>query len=69
MFFRQDGGPDGWRRSNLTLRQKCYSEEEIRSALAVAGFGEVRTYDAHRELELAGGTGRTFFRCRKPAAG
>ncbi len=62
--FRLDGQ---WRRSDLTLLQRCYSQEEIETALANAGFTNVAIYDGQRDLQLAGkGAGRAFFVCRKP---
>jgi uncharacterized protein YndB with AHSA1/START domain len=61
LFFLEDG----WQRTDFTLTQRCYSEAEVTSALAAAGFAEVQMYDAQRDLELAGGVGRTFFVCRK----
>ena len=60
---------DGWQRSDLTLRQRCYSEAEVRSALETAGFTDIDAYgcdagqgpvaftEAHR---------RVFFLCRAP---
>lgn len=59
---------DGWRRSDLTLTQRCYSEAEIRAALTAAGFTDARTYDALRDFALPGGIGRTFFVARKGEA-
>jgi SAM-dependent methyltransferase len=61
LFFLEDG----WQRTDFTLTQRCYSEAEVTSALAAAGFAEVQMYDAQRDLELAGGVGRTFFVCHK----
>ena len=51
-----------WRRSDVTIEERCYALEEIDRALAAAGFGEVCCYDA-RDLGMAGdlGEGRTFF--------
>ena len=51
-----------WRRSDVTIRERCYSPDEISSALALAGFGELLCYDAG-DLGMAGqlGEGRTFF--------
>ncbi len=55
-----------WQRSDLTLLQKCYSEEEIRSALEAVGFMKTHAYDMQRGLEgLTREVGRTFFVCRK----
>jgi len=64
-IFRFEDGQ--WQRSDLTLVQKCYSEEEVRSALQVVGLTQIHAYDAQQDLELPGGVGRTFFASRKPA--
>ena len=61
LFFLEDG----WQRTDFTLTQRCYSEAEVTSALAAAGFAEFQMYDAQRDLELAGGVGRAFFVCHK----
>lgn len=59
----------GWRRSDLTLLQKCYCEREILSALACTGFADIQPYDAERGLgDIQRRLGRTFFLCRKPGA-
>lgn len=58
MFFLEGGG---WRRSDLTLTQRCYPEDDVRAALASAGFVEVQALDAQKDLELPGAVGRTFF--------
>lgn len=60
-MFRREGT---WKRSDLTLRQRCYAEEDVRSALKGAGFAEVQTHDGRRDLNLSGDVGRTFFACR-----
>jgi SAM-dependent methyltransferase len=51
-----------WRRSDVTIQERCYTPEEIDRALALAGFGDVCCYDAG-DLGMAGdlGEGRTFF--------
>jgi SAM-dependent methyltransferase len=51
-----------WRRSDVTIEERCYTPEEIGEALERAGFGEVCCYDAG-DLGMAGdlGEGRTFF--------
>jgi SAM-dependent methyltransferase len=61
MFFPEDG----WRRSDLTLTQRCYSAVEVRTGLEATGFADLQTHDAQRDLELPGGVGRVFFVCRK----
>jgi SAM-dependent methyltransferase len=62
-MFRLEG--NDWRRSDLTLWQKCYSESEVRSALVEAGFRAVSAYDAERDLGMVGGRGRSFFLASK----
>jgi SAM-dependent methyltransferase len=59
LFFRES--PETWRRSDLTFRQRCYSETEVRAALESAGFKDIQAYDALRDLQMPGGVGRTFF--------
>jgi SAM-dependent methyltransferase len=51
-----------WRRSDATIRERCYKPAEISLALGRAGFGEISCYDAG-DLGMAGqlGQGRTFF--------
>ena len=65
VFFLQEG----WQRSDVTLVQKCYSEAEVRSALEIAGFTDIRAY-AHDEQrgveELTREAERAFFVCQKP---
>ena len=58
-----------WRRSDFKLTQKCYSEEELRSALKSAGFDEIHAYagDSRTGLsELTEDSKRGFFLCEKP---
>ena len=67
-IFRLQG--TAWQRSDVMLLQKYYSEAEVRSALEVAGFTEIRAY-AHDEQsgfkELTADSERAFFVCQKPA--
>ncbi|MFC1988665.1 class I SAM-dependent methyltransferase [Chloroflexota bacterium] len=65
IFHLEEGG---WRRSDFTLKQRCYSETEILSALAEAGFPEIQACagNLYKELiPLTGDTERGFFVCRK----
>ena len=62
-IFRKGG--DVWHRSDLTLEERCYSEQEIRSALEAAGFINIQLYDAQKDLGWSGEIGRTFFLARK----
>jgi SAM-dependent methyltransferase len=59
-MFRQIEG--AWRRSDVTVEERCYTMEEISQALDAAGFGKLVCYDA-RDLGMASqlGEGRTFF--------
>ncbi len=56
-----------WRRSDVTLLQRCYSEEEVKSALGAAGFAGIRSYDMQGEPDESGSAGSMYFVCRKPA--
>ena len=51
-----------WRRSDVTIEERCFTPAEISSALGAAGFGEISCYDAG-DLGMSGqlGEGRTFF--------
>ena len=62
-MFRLEQG--AWQRSDLTLLQRCYTEEEIRSALEKSGFRDVGVFDTKGDLGWAGHVGRTFFRARR----
>ena len=54
-----------WKRSDLVLEQRYYSEAEVTGALAEAGFGKIRTYDGRNEFDLQLSDGRMFFVARK----
>jgi SAM-dependent methyltransferase len=58
MFRLLDGV---WRRSDVEVRERCYTTSEIDTALSRAGFEETACYDA-RDLGMSGqlGQGRTF---------
>lgn len=64
VFQRHGLTVNRWIRSDFTILQKCHTEEELRRALAQAGFAHVTSYDAERDLEMAGEAGRRFFVCR-----
>ena len=53
---------DLWRRMNVRLTQRCYSEREVTAALGEAGFNDVAVFDA-RDVGLDE-VGRAFFRCQ-----
>lgn len=55
---------DLWDRADVTLYQRCYSEEEVRATLQAAGFSGIVTKDAEKDLELRGNVGRMFFLAR-----
>jgi SAM-dependent methyltransferase len=63
MFRLEEGA---WRRSDLVVEERCYTADEISSALERAGFGEIHCYAA-ADLGMAGqlGEGRTFFVARR----
>ena len=56
---------NAWRRSDMKLWQRCYSIEEVRSALEAAEFTDIQTFDALNDLKWEWEIGRTFFRCKK----
>ncbi|MBI3976083.1 MAG: methyltransferase domain-containing protein [Armatimonadetes bacterium] len=64
-MFRLEGGV--WRRSDVTLVQRCYTEAEVRGVLGEAGFGEISTREAERDLGMTGNVGRTLFLARRAA--
>ena len=51
-----------WQRSGARIEERCYTPDEIETALRRAGFGELACYDAG-DLGMGGqlGQGRTFF--------
>ena len=64
-IFRLD---NDWYRSDVTLLQKCYSEEEVRSALEVACFTDVNTYTYDKQTGFGNpskASKRVFFLCHK----
>ena len=52
---------NAWRRTDLTLHQRCYTEEEITGALHAAGFTDLAAFDAARDLGMQAEVGRSFF--------
>jgi hypothetical protein len=52
---------DVWRRTDLTLHQRCYAEEEITAALRRAGFTDLAVFDAAGDFGLQAEVGRSFF--------
>ena len=61
-IFRRDGN-SAWHRHDFSIHQRCFSEDEIRHALNHAGFTNVESYDAVRDLSMSGESGRRFFLC------
>jgi len=64
-LFRLEDGR--WQRSDFSLTQKCYSEQQVQSALQTAGFADIEAYDAQGDLGMGGEIGRSFFVARKSA--
>jgi SAM-dependent methyltransferase len=56
-----------WRRSDASLHQRAYSQEEVVSVLARCGFTDISAQDVARDLGVEGVVGRTFFLALKPA--
>lgn len=62
-MFRRRGKM--WQRADTTISERCYEEREIKRELKKAGFGELLTFDAARDLGLVDHTGRIFFLARQ----
>ena len=62
MFTLEDAT---WRRSDLTLFQRYYDNEDVLAALAECGFSRVKAYDARREFGFTLSDGRMFYLARK----
>ncbi len=56
---------DANRPTQITFVERCYPERAVCDALTAAGFYDIEVYDGHRDLELFGEVGRSFFVCRK----
>lgn len=54
-----------WHRADVVIRERCYTEAEVTTALEAAGLTDVRRFDAERDLRLAGHAGRCFFVARR----
>jgi len=65
-IFRK-AGKGGWKRTDLALAQRCYSEVEVRSALEAAGLDVVQVFDGGRDLEPFRAVGRSFFLAQRPS--
>ncbi len=52
-----------WQRDDFTIHQRCFSEDEIQAALSQAGFSNVASFDAQRDLGMKNESGRRFFLC------
>ena len=63
IMFERKG--ESWNRSDTVITEKCYTAREIRRALRRAGFQDISTYDAERDMGLTDHVGRTFFLARK----
>ena len=59
---------DRWMRTDLTLYQRCYTEEEVEQALRDAGFVGIAAWDAVTDLGLQNESGRLFFFARATSA-
>jgi SAM-dependent methyltransferase len=52
---------DVWWRDDVTLLERAYRAPEVKAALAKAGFGQVRVYEAEGDFGLAGNPGRKVY--------
>jgi len=62
-MFRRRG--KNWQRTDAVISERYYPSKEIRRALLAAGFKEISSLDAEKELGLSEHTGRRFFLARK----
>lgn len=61
-------GSTGWTEEEVTLWQRCHGDEEIRSALADAGFSTIEAYGIEQDALVAGSVERSeraFYLCRR----
>jgi SAM-dependent methyltransferase len=65
LFFQTENKTSTWRREDLAIFSRCYSEEEVSAALADAGFGDVTVYDWQRDLSPDGEPDKFFVVARK----
>ncbi len=56
-----------WRRSDVTISQRCHCMKEVEEALQEAGFSGIEAFDSRGDLGMTGdiALARTFFRCRR----
>jgi SAM-dependent methyltransferase len=57
-----------WKRTDVTVKQRCYSTEEITSALSVSGFSTLELYEVWKDCGVNDelGVGRYFALAEKP---
>ena len=55
---------DVWRRTDVTMHERCYTDEQIKDVLRAAGFTDLAIFDAERDLGMRGEVGRGFFLAR-----
>jgi len=55
-----------WTRTDTTILEKCFSKDEIQSALASVGFSNIKVFDAKLDLRIESwGPGKAYFLCLK----
>jgi SAM-dependent methyltransferase len=64
-FVPSDNGQAGWKREDLTIMERYYSEPTIRETLMTAGFDEIVFYDWQRDLDPDGEPEKFFVVCRR----
>jgi hypothetical protein len=64
MFVRDTDPANSWRRQDLSLSARCYSQDELAAALAEAGFTDVAFFDWQRDLDPTGEPEKFFVLCR-----
>jgi SAM-dependent methyltransferase len=61
--FRLD---DRWRRTDHRVVERPYEPDEILPLITRTGFESLWAYEAERDLDMAGHTGRWVYVCRRP---
>jgi SAM-dependent methyltransferase len=67
VFTMFDQSTEGWQRSDITMFQHAYAQDEVFATLHDAGFVGTVGKDAETELGMAGTPGRMFFLTEKPS--
>lgn len=65
MYYPIDQSKNTWTRKKWELTQYCYTPGQIKNALQKAGFQDIKTYEAAKDLGDQRNAGRAYYLCRK----